>query len=227
MNDMRAPGLLDADGNPLPVHIAGVITRLLPRLQRQFPILQDEVALTDVAEEAGRRIRVRETRDGPLQKLHGYAWVTLRSVATSLVRRGSIRLVQSTLGPEASRERIAAIPAQSGSAHEIERDILLREVLETLTPEERLVCIWKTAGFSSQEIAAFRGRTVVAVDTLFSRAKQKVRTALGVRVPKSTGSSPTPAARVSAAPTPDDAETERRDGGAWEAAPRRRHAGGR
>jgi DNA-directed RNA polymerase specialized sigma24 family protein len=224
MNDMRTLGLLDRMGKPLPAHIEGVLTRLLPRLRRQFPKLQDDVSLIEVVEEAGRRICAREERAGQIEKLHGYAWVTLRSVATSHVRRGSIRLIQNTLEPEASREHIACVPAESGSAAQIERDILLREVLDTLTPEERLVCIWKTAGFSSEEIANFRGRSTLAVDKLFSRAKQKVRDALGLANPRLTNSPPL-AARASTAATLEDAETERRDGGAWEAANRRRHAG--
>ena len=227
MNDMRTLGLLDGDGNLIPAHIEGVLTRLLPRLRRHFAILQDDVALIEVAEEAGRRIHARETRDGPIEKLHGYAWVTMRSVATSQMRRGAMRLIQSTLDPDVSRGQVASVPAQSGSASEIERDILLRELLETLTAEERLVCIWKKAGFSSLEIANFLGRTVVAVDTLFSRAKQKVRTVMGLGNPKSTRSSPTPAASASSAPSPDDAETERRDGGELAAPTRRRNAGGR
>jgi len=56
---------------------------------------------------------------------------------------------------------------------------LLREMLGRLSREERLVCLWKKAGFSSQEIAKYQGRSVAAVDTLFSRAKQKLRRALG------------------------------------------------
>ena len=43
-----------------------------------------------------------------------------------------------------------------------------------------MICLWKKAGFSSQEIALHQRRTVVAIDTIFSRAKQKIRKALGV-----------------------------------------------
>lgn len=180
MEHMRTVGLLDSNGKPLAPRIEGVLARLLPRLRRQFPALQDDVALTEVMEEAGRRISVREERGGPIEKIHGYAWVTIRSVATSHMRRGSIRLIQNTLESEASHAEIASVPAENGSAEQIERDILLREVLDTLSPEEKLVCVWKKAGFSSQEIAKFQGRSVVAVDTLFSRAKERVRSALGI-----------------------------------------------
>jgi hypothetical protein len=43
--------------------------------------------------------------------------------------------------------------------------------------EERLICLWKQAGFSSQEIARHQVRAVGSVDTMFSRAK-KLRLAL-------------------------------------------------
>jgi hypothetical protein len=37
------------------------------------------------------------------------------------------------------------------------------------------VCIWKKAGYTSQEIAGRRGTTAGAVDTMLSRIRQKVR----------------------------------------------------
>jgi len=181
MEHLRTLGLLDSNGKPLAERIQRVLGRLLPRLRRQFPALHDDIMLTEVMEEAGRRIASREERGGPIEKLHGYAWVTIRSVATSRMRRGSIRLIQKTLESEASNARLATVPSASGTAEEIERDILLREVLGKLSQEERLVCLWKKAGFSSQEIAQHQGRSVAAVDTLFSRAKQKLRKALGVQ----------------------------------------------
>jgi DNA-directed RNA polymerase specialized sigma24 family protein len=227
MDDTRILGLLDSNGNLLPPRIERALVALVPRLRRQFPLLQDDSTLIDVVEEAGRRICAREERGGPIEKLHGYAWVTLRSVATSEMRRGPIRLIQNTLAPEASRDRIASVPAEDGSVAQIERDILLREVFETLSPEEKLVCGWKKAGFSSEEIARFRGRSVVAVDTLFSRAKQKVRTALGLARARATQASRKPAGGAPAGHALDEADTERRDGRTCTAADKRRTAGGR
>lgn len=171
--------LIDRDGQRLDCHITRVLTRLLPRLRRHFPQLRDEVALTEVLERAGHRIAVREKRAGPIEKLQGYAWVTIRSVATSEMRRSSVRLMRKTLESEASHARLASVTAAFGTAEEVERNIFLREVLGKLSQEERLVCVWKKAGFSSQEIAKYLGRSVAAVDTLFSRAKQKLRRALG------------------------------------------------
>lgn len=203
MDHMRTLGLLDSNGKPIAPHIERVLARLLPRLRRQFPALQDEVVLTEVMEEAGRRISEREERAGPIEKIHGYAWVAVRCVATSQMRRGSIRLVQNTLESEASQARIATVRATVGSQEQIERDILLREALAALSAEERRVCIWKKAGYSSQEIAAFQGRSVVAVDTLFSRAKQKIRIALSIPESKDDISSrPRPPDRRNDEPRP-------------------------
>ena len=179
MEHLRTIGLLDSDGQPFDPRIERVLIQLLPRLRREFPSLQDEVGLAEIMEEAGRRIRHREQR-GPIERLHGYAWVTVRSVATSRMRLGSSKLHQKTLDSEAGNARLLATPSSRGTAIEIEQAVLLRELLQTLSREERMICLWKKAGFSSQEIALHQRRTVVAVDTIFSRAKQKIRTALEV-----------------------------------------------
>src|ERR1700720_3295555 len=100
MEHLRRPRLLDESGNPLNTRVEGVLAHLAPRCQRQFSALRDDLALTEVLEEAGQRIARREQRSGPIHKLHAYAWVTLRSVAISWMRRGSSRLGQQMLGFE-------------------------------------------------------------------------------------------------------------------------------
>jgi RNA polymerase sigma factor (sigma-70 family) len=179
MEHMRTLGLLDSNGKPLAERIQRALTGLLPKVRRQFPSLRDDIVLAEVVEEAGRRIANREERGGPIEQLHAYAWVTLRSVATSHVRKPSNRLIRDTVGSTAGAIHLASAQASYGSPDEIERDILMREALEALSEEERVVCMWKTAGYSAQEIAKSQGRSVVAVDTLFSRAKQKLRRAFG------------------------------------------------
>lgn len=179
MEHLRTIGLLDSDGQPFHPRIERVLIQLLPRLRREFPSLQDEVGLAEIMEEAGRRIRHREN-SGPIERLHGYAWVTVRSIATSRMRLGSAKLSQKTLDSEAGNARLLATPTSRGTAAEVEQAVLLRELLRTLSREERMICLWKKAGFSSQEIAVHQGRTVVSIDTIFSRAKQKIRTALGI-----------------------------------------------
>jgi len=178
MEHLRSITLLGSDGQPFEPRIERVLVHLVSRLRREFPALQDEVTLTEVMEEAGRRIRAREQRGGALERLHGYAWVTIRSVATSKMRLGSTRLIQHTVGPDVADARLATAPSKLNTAEDIERRLLVRELLSRLSKEERLTCLWKQAGFSSQEIADHQGRTVESVDTMFSRAKQKLRRAL-------------------------------------------------
>ena len=55
-----------------------------------------------------------------------------------------------------------------------ERD-KLRKVLAQLSREERLVCIWKRAGFSTQEIANHHHRSVGSIEKVFASARNKLR----------------------------------------------------
>ncbi len=181
MEHVRKLGLLDGNGKPFGAPIEGVLNRLLPRLRREFPALQDEVAQVEVLEEAGRRLVVREERTGPIEKINGYAWVTIRSIAMSRLRQGPGRLLQRTLGADASEAVLSRVAALEGSAEQIERNIFLRELLSMLTRDEQRVYLWKFMGFSSQEIARRRGTTVNAVDMLFFHAKEKIRRVVGVQ----------------------------------------------
>jgi RNA polymerase sigma factor (sigma-70 family) len=185
MERSRPHRAIDFNDSFLPERIQRVLDDLSPRLQRQFPALHDDAVLAEVLEEAGRRIVRRETRSGAIEKLHAYAWVTLRSVAASHLRLGATQVMQRTLRSEASQARLASSPAVIGSVEEIERRILLREVLAHLSREERLICVWKKAGFTTEQIAHFLGRSVTAVDTIFCRAKQKIRRLLGIEQPDS------------------------------------------
>jgi RNA polymerase sigma factor (sigma-70 family) len=171
--------LLDEHGQPLDPRIEQALVSLVPKFQRDFPVLRDDFTLVEIFEEAGRRIENREKGAGRIERRHGYAWVTRRSIATSRLRRGEGRMAPRTLAAEEGAAALDATPTREGTADQIERTILLREVLDTLTPDERLVCIWKKAGFSSQEIANRRGGTAAAVDTMLSRVRQKVRRLLG------------------------------------------------
>jgi DNA-directed RNA polymerase specialized sigma24 family protein len=68
--------------------------------------------------------------------------------------------------------------SRDGTPEQIEADILLDELLATLTAEERVLCMRKQSGFSSREIAKEQGTSVARVDTLFYRIKRKFRDAL-------------------------------------------------
>jgi DNA-directed RNA polymerase specialized sigma24 family protein len=181
MEHLRRFRLLDEQGHPLSARIESALSGLVPRFRKDYPALQNEDDLAAVFEQAGRKIARREQERGSIERLHGYAWVTLRSIAASWLRRGSGRLTQHTLPSEEGEAALASLPAAIGTADQIENDIFLREVEPYLSRHERLVLGWKKAGFTSEEIAHFRGTSVGAVDAVFSRAKHKIRTLLRVQ----------------------------------------------
>ena len=172
--------LLGSDGQLLRPSLEQALLDLMGKFQRHFPSIRDELSLIEIFEEAGRRIEQREQRAGPIARLHPYAWVTLKSVAASRLRRGAGRLAQRIVSSEDAETALDLVPAGFGAAADIESRILLREVLEVLTPHERLVCLLKRAGHSSREIAERRGSTAAAVDTLWLRVRQRVRRQFGM-----------------------------------------------
>ena len=182
MERMPKYTLLDENGNPLSPHVDDALTRLVPRLLRQFPALHDEPLLIGALENAGRKISNHERQSGPIEKIHAYAWVTLQNTAKSQLRHGRGRLAQKLLESDKNGVSLDALAARTGTADQIEQAILLREVLALLTPEERRVCMWKKGGFTSEEIAEYRGGTASAVHTLLSRARQKIRRLLGEKL---------------------------------------------
>ncbi len=182
MESLRKLGLLDTDGKPVEDRLSKVLNALLPRFRRRFPALQDEVELTEVFEEAARRITKRERASGPIEKLGGYAWKALESVGVSTQRRGSMQVrvnrVESRTGPEI----VSQLRAWDGSVEEVERGILLRELEAHMTSEEAWIFHQKALGYSSEEIAKVRGSSVNSVDKVMSRLKQKIHVLTGVKV---------------------------------------------
>lgn len=167
--------LVDEHGAPFDPRVAGVLAQMRVRLRRQFPACRDDVLAVDVLEEAGRRLLRRERRLGPIANLHGYAWVTIRSVATSRLRRGDVRIVEASVGTRDIDALLAHRNTGRLSGADMERRVLLRQVLAALSREERRVCAMKAAGYTAEEIAGAVGRTVASVDTLYSRARAKAR----------------------------------------------------
>jgi RNA polymerase sigma factor (sigma-70 family) len=128
-----------------------------------------------VFEEAARRLVRRERRAGRIENLHAYAWVTLRSVMTSRLRGPDARLEARTIRSRSADTLLASRLATHHTAREVERRVLLGEVLAALTSDERTVCGMKAEGFSAGEIARAMGRSPASVDTLYSRAKARAR----------------------------------------------------
>jgi RNA polymerase sigma factor (sigma-70 family) len=180
MEDVPKPRLVDGRGDPLAPHIEVALTRLLPRFQQEYPALRDDLVRSEVLDDAARRIAERERRSGPVDKIYAYAWTALRNATATWFRQGANKVAERTLPPEHSELVLGALEASTGTAEQIEQEIFLREVMAQLTPEERVVVTWKSAGYSSEEIGRHRGTSAAAVDTLFSRAKDKVRAALGI-----------------------------------------------
>jgi RNA polymerase sigma factor (sigma-70 family) len=181
MEQLRKLRVVDDEGNPLTARLDGVLSGLLVKFRRRFPSIRDEGELTDVFEEAARRIVKRERLSGPIEKVHSYAWVTLRSIGLSWLRRGSSQLEQRTVQSEASQSILSTLEARDGSPEQITQDILLRQFLAQLTPDETFVFLRKRSGFSSEEIGRQRGSSAGAVDVLFTRVKQKIRRMAGVQ----------------------------------------------
>ena len=181
MENLRKLGFLDADGKPLDDRLSKVLNALLPRFRRRFPAIQDDVEVTEVFEEAARRITKRERASGPIEKLGGYAWKALESIGVSLQRRGSMQIrfnrVESRTGPDI----VSQLRAWDGSVDEIERGILLRQLEEHMTPEEKWIFNLKAFGYSSEEIAKLRGSSVNSVDKVMSRLKHKIHALTGVK----------------------------------------------
>ena len=175
MESPRKLGLLDANGKSLDERLHNALSGLLPRFRRRFPAIQDDVEITEVFEEAARRIEKRERLSGPLEKLCGYAWKTVESIGVSAQRRSSmqvwIKRVESRTGPEI----VSRIQAWDGSVEQIEQTVLLHEIEAHMAREEAWIFNLKALGYSSEEIAKLRGSSVNSVDKVMSRLRQKFR----------------------------------------------------
>src|SRR4029077_17121659 len=95
--------LLDKAGNPLSPRLQHVLAAIPPRLRKRFPAFGDDLLVTEVLEEAGRRIAALERESGPVSDLGAYAWATAVNIATSRMRHPSMRFASSALGSEQSQ----------------------------------------------------------------------------------------------------------------------------
>ena len=181
MESLRKLGLLDAEGKPVEDRVSRILNALLPRFRRRFPALRDDVEVTEVFEEAARRIAKRERASGPIEKLGGYAWKALESIGVSLQRRSSMQVRFNSIEPRTGEDVVSRLRAWDGSVEEIERGILLRELEAQMTSEEAWIFDQKALGFSSEEIARLRGSSVNSVDKAMSRLKQKIHALIGAK----------------------------------------------
>jgi DNA-binding CsgD family transcriptional regulator len=141
-----------------------------------------EIALSSliVAEVAGwhdakRPDRRERPRLGAAQVVRLLVDPAVRNVAKSRFRRWSMRLFRAMLPSSDSQAVLETLPAQFGSAEQIESAIEYKEIQMQLTGREQLLCAYKKLGLSSREIARAEGMTVVSVNTHFYRIKRKIR----------------------------------------------------
>jgi RNA polymerase sigma factor (sigma-70 family) len=173
--------LLDQFGNPLPDHIQQVLEDLTVRFRRKFRTIRDDVVVIEILELAGQQIMAYEALHGPERNLRTFAWVTVRNMTISRLRRGPYLLEQAIAGSVQSAAALARLTAVDGSPERMENSIFLREVLDQLTPRERKIAILKKGEQSSRTIAESLGISVTLVDTTYSRLRQKMRKLLGPR----------------------------------------------
>ena len=140
-------------------------------------MIRDEVILTEIMEQAGQKLLNREARNGCIDQLYGFAWVTVYRVAISQLRRSPYLLEQPTT--DSTDRALSRLTSGESSPASIERGVLASQVLDRLSHRERMIAIWKQSGFSSREIAEKLEISVAAVDTTFCRLRQKVRKFFG------------------------------------------------
>jgi DNA-directed RNA polymerase specialized sigma24 family protein len=170
--------LVDRRGSPLSERIRAALQSLLPDFRRQFPQLRDEAVILNLVEEAGRKIAEHESRHGQIEHLQAFARKTLTNLGISWTRGPEGKLNGRTVDPAKAGAALETAKARHGAPEQIFQEVLLRQLLERLTEEERAVCIRRRAGWSSKEIAKELRRSPAQVDSTFHRATQKLREAL-------------------------------------------------
>jgi DNA-directed RNA polymerase specialized sigma24 family protein len=69
--------------------------------------------------------------------------------------------------------RSSAMEVSHVDPRESDRQVL-RDIVESLSPEERHMCIWMAAGFSKQQIANGSGQSIDAVEAILMRTRQRI-----------------------------------------------------
>ena len=167
--------LLDEYGQPLSTRLQSALLPLAPRLQRQFPALNDDCTLTEVLEESGRRIAAREERKGPLDNLHAYAWVVARRMAALRLRYGEWAIASATLTSAASETRAARHAVRIRHIRADFQRHSLQGTSGASEPDRTAISPrGKNAGQSDDEIARGCGTSRRTVFNAWRRLKRKM-----------------------------------------------------
>lgn len=181
MERLRKLRLLDENGQPFEDRIQELFEHLVYKFRENFPRIRDEVDVLKIFEKSARKLLDRERlvreRDPAktLESPHGYAWVTLRTVAISEARGASIESHRIQAESSTAGDLVASLPSPDGTPEQLDRQVLLNQFRARLTDEEELVFSGKTAGYSSRQIAEWRGCSPEAIDNMYSRIRKKLR----------------------------------------------------
>jgi DNA-directed RNA polymerase specialized sigma24 family protein len=190
MERLQIPHLLDERGQPLNTRLERLLRRFIPTLRRQFPAIRDdELELTEILEEGGRRFEKWEQQSGrPLdEEPYRFAWAILFNIGRSRMDRDPNRLRHDTIGAEAGQTVLSTLPSKVGTAKQIEDAVRVREAHDCMTEKQWSVCGSKAMGYSAEEIGEEMGISPAAVNMVFSRAKRKVFRRLTVRLAAALG----------------------------------------
>lgn len=166
---------LDSDGSPLEPRIQRVLRVLRLRFGDRLSRIDGDVFVTEVFEDAGRRIVAHEGAHGRVEDLEAFAWTVVLNVARSRLARSSMRIIGATLDHEASDAVLRTLHTSDGSREQIETDVLVQQLLARMTPEERDLYWWKAWGHSVREIARACGKSEGHVNTLVYRMRLKIK----------------------------------------------------
>ena len=183
MERQQIPHLLDERGQPFSAPLERLLRSFIPKLRQQFPDLRnDELLLTEVLEEGGRRCERWEQQSGRRldEQSYRFGWTIVLNVARSRAHRDANRMLRDTIGAEAGEAILSTLPATKwGTAQQMEDAVRYREAHEHLTQDQRSILESKIVGYSAAQIAEKRGCSADAVNMIFSRAKRKLRALLG------------------------------------------------
>jgi len=167
---------LDRGRQPLSARAQEALRNVLPQLRNQFRSPNnDELLVVEILEEAGSRVEDHERAYGEVENVDAYAWITVQNGAKSRLRRWSLRLFRAMLSSSESEAVLETLPAQFGSAEQIECDVENKEIRMQLTVPEQHLLANKTLGLSSREIAQEERMSIVSANTHLYRIKRKIR----------------------------------------------------
>jgi RNA polymerase sigma factor (sigma-70 family) len=167
--------LVDRTGRDLEPEVARVLEELWHVFVRKFPDLEDDPLLQEAIEEGGRCIQDRLAQGAEIRNLPGYA---MRVIVNLVLKRRAAAQYRFEHGMIAGKAaEIACIQAESarGNGKVIFDRVLLQELREHLSEDERLVVAWRQIGRSSEEIGRQLGKRSGAIDVMHQRALEKMR----------------------------------------------------